>query len=136
MHVLLVEDDDLLRDLTSRILRGFGHAVVETASAQDALAALAAAATPFDLLFTDVRLGGAMDGLELARRALAHLPDLRLIVTSGDPSSLHRDTLPTDRMQVLTKPYRRDNVRLALDALASLADAPAPDAPAPDPLPG
>jgi len=122
MHVLLVEDDDLLRDLTSRILRALGHEVVAAASAIDALAAIEAHIPPFDLLFSDVRLGGPMDGLELARRALARLPALRVILASGDPSQLRHDIVPADRLQVLTKPYRREHVRLALAALAVPGD--------------
>lgn len=115
MRVLLVEDDEILRSLTSRILRGLGHDVVEVAGSQSALEAVASATAPVDVLFTDIRLGGT-DGIELARRVFALVPGLRVLLTSGDPSSFRNSVLPADRVRLLPKPYRKDQIREALEA--------------------
>lgn len=117
-RVLLVEDDELLRGLTSMILRGFGHEVVITASADEALVVAARGDTPIDVLFSDVKLGGAMDGVELARQMLRRVPTLGVILTSGNPAWLVPVGLPPARVQLLAKPYRKDELQTALDALS------------------
>ena len=118
MRVLLVEDDELVRGLTSLILRGLGHEVVEAGSARAALELVAASDQPADVLFTDVRLGGGIDGIELARQSQAQMPALGIVLTSGDPSSLRTAGLRADRVQVIAKPYRKDQIKSAMDALA------------------
>lgn len=118
-RVLLVEDDELLRGLTAMILRGFGHDVVITASADEALAVAARGDDPIDVLFSDVKLGGGMNGVELAQQMLATTPTLGVILTSGDPSWLEPAGLPPTQVRLLSKPFRRDQVKEALDGLAS-----------------
>jgi CheY-like chemotaxis protein len=122
-RVLLVEDDELVRGLTSMILRGFGHEVVVTASADEALAAVAQGDESIDVLFSDVKLGGGMTGVELARQMLKTVPTLRVILTSGDPSWLETLGLPPAQVRLLSKPFRRDQVKQALDGLASATTA-------------
>lgn len=118
-RVLLVEDDELLRGLTSMILRGFGHEVIITASADEALAVVARGDDPIDVLFSDVKLGGGMNGVELARQMLTTVPTLGVILTSGDPSWLEPIGLPPTQVRLLSKPFRRDQVKEALDGLAA-----------------
>jgi len=127
-RVLLVEDDELLRGLTSMILRGFGHDVVITASADEALAVAARGDDPIDVLFSDVKLGGGMNGVELARQMLTTTPTLGVILTSGDPSSFEPIGLPPTRVRLLSKPFRREQVKEALDGLACAREA-APEPP-------
>lgn len=117
--MLLVEDDELLRGLTARILRGLGHDVVEARSGPEALAALAAAPT-LDVLFTDVKLGADMDGVALARGALAASPRLRAVLTSGDPSTFRPGADLGPRVATLAKPYRRAQLQVLLDEMADL----------------
>lgn len=117
MRVLLVEDDELLRALTSRILKGMGHDVIEATDSAGALAQIGPPAEFVDVLFTDVKLGGDADGVDLARRALSVIPHLRVVLSSGDPSSFKATDLPRSRVQTLAKPYRKEQLRQALDAL-------------------
>lgn len=125
MRVLLVEDNELLRGLTVRILRGLGHDVLEANDAPSALA-LAASDAPIDVLFTDVRLGGGADGVELALEVLTQAPQLRVLLTSGDPASLIGHLLPADRVCALPKPYRKEQVRAALAAVGAPSSAGSP----------
>lgn len=78
--VLLVEDEDSLRRLTSRILAKGGFTVLAAEDIEDALRL--AAETPPDLLLTDVVMPG-LSGQELAQRLRAERPALRVLYLSG-----------------------------------------------------
>ncbi|WP_205666108.1 response regulator [Aquabacter cavernae] len=98
--VLVVEDEPLLRLVLSDLLRARGITVVEAASAGEALDLLAAGVEA-DLIFTDVRMPGPIDGLELSRRVRATCPDLPVVVTSGHLES----SLVDPGVAFLRKPY-------------------------------
>lgn len=118
LHVLLVEDDALLRGLTARIVRGLGHDVYEVGDSAAALDALDADHS-FDLVLTDVKLGGGLDGLALARRVLAMSDHVRVVLTSGDPSVFGASDSLGPRVATLAKPFRRDEVREVLEVTAA-----------------
>jgi len=80
--VLVVEDDEQIRQLAARTLRGAGYRVLVAADGEEALSAAAGFHSPIDLLLTDVvlpRLGGT----EVAARMRASRPELRVICMSG-----------------------------------------------------
>ena len=79
--VVLVDDEDLVRRLVSRVLEREGYRVIPFTTAEDGLAALSNG-EKVDLLLTDVTLPG-MNGVDLARRALEQRRDLKLICMSG-----------------------------------------------------
>ncbi len=79
--VLVVEDDVLIRMTLAAVLRDEGFTVIEACDADEALVALAT--TSIDLLLTDVRMEGSMNGLDLAMQARSSLPDLKIVVVSG-----------------------------------------------------
>ena len=81
--VLIVDDEPAVRALASDILSDAGFDTIAAADAGQALHVLTQEASTVDVLFTDVRMPGAMSGLELARVAKRNWPDLRVIVTSG-----------------------------------------------------
>ena len=80
--VLVVEDEILIRMMVSESLRQAGCEVFEAASADEALEVLSASASP-DVLVTDVKMPGCVDGLELASRVRKTLPELKVVITSG-----------------------------------------------------
>jgi CheY-like chemotaxis protein len=80
-RVLLVDDDDMVRETTAQILTMLGLSVVAAASAD--AAADAAAADHFDVLLVDVSLGSRLDGVGLVERLRAHGPGPGVIITSG-----------------------------------------------------
>src|SRR3954454_10371564 len=80
-RVLVVDDEVLVRMLIADELRAAGYGVIETDSAEEALAVLRSGVKP-DLLVTDIRMPGAYDGLELARIVHNAHPDMKIVVVS------------------------------------------------------
>ena len=121
--VLLVEDDEAVRQVAVLILDLLGYAVVEFAEAEAARDYLAGGAE-VSVLFTDVRLPGAMNGTDLALESRLLRPDLPILLTTGNvgdiaPHFLRR--LPGT--EVLLKPYGR--ARLERMLAAAIARRPA-----------
>src|SRR5437868_6085805 len=79
-QILLIDDDDAVREVLARILRDAGHAVTAYAWARDALAA--ADTRAFDVVLTDVLMPD-MDGVEVIRAFARRCPRPRLIAMTG-----------------------------------------------------
>lgn len=80
MRILYVEDHPELRETIGMLLEGEGRTVTSCATAEEAL--VLDAATPFDVLVTDVSLPG-MSGVDLARKVLADDPKRWVVLCSG-----------------------------------------------------
>jgi CheY-like chemotaxis protein len=102
-HVLLVEDEALIRALLADELRVSGLTVVEAGTADEAWDYLTAGGRA-DLVFSDVTMPGSMDGVELAKRVRESYPRVKVIVTSGNPGPRNVSELGV----FLPKPYRLD----------------------------
>jgi len=103
--ILVVEDDDAVREVATGFLKRLGYRVLEAADARRALALIEGEST-VDLLFTDVVLRGEVNGPELARQAMRLRPGLKVLYTSGYP----RNALPMQgeldgSIELLSKPY-------------------------------
>jgi two-component system, cell cycle sensor histidine kinase and response regulator CckA len=82
--VLVVDDEPLICNLVSYVLRGEGYHVLQAANGVDALSMTSEhTEKPIDLLVTDV-LMPRMDGVELAGQLRAKWPDLRILFISSD----------------------------------------------------
>ncbi|HEX3274356.1 MAG TPA: response regulator [Gemmatimonadales bacterium] len=103
-HVLVVEDDSLVRGVVTRELSSQGYRVVEAADGGAALEELAHSAEPFDLLITDLAMPG-MDGRELAERAATLRPALPVLFMSGHPDEATRRVLSESDRPYLQKPF-------------------------------
>jgi two-component system, cell cycle sensor histidine kinase and response regulator CckA len=80
--VLVVEDEDGVRELVRQILTGHGHAVLTARHGRDALLTAERYERPIDLLVTDVVMP-EMGGGELVGRLVARRPDLKVLYISG-----------------------------------------------------
>ena len=109
--VLVVEDETKVRNIAAAFLRSMGYQVVAVGSASEALQQLASNRA-FALLFSDVMLGGGMNGVELAQAARSLRPQLGVLLTSGydDPASHAADS---NSFEMLRKPYRREQLAAA-----------------------
>jgi PAS domain S-box-containing protein len=113
-RVLLVEDDDEVAALTMDMLQQLGYETVRVASAEAALGALANGRA-IDVVFTDVMMPGAMNGIGLARELRRRRPDLPVLLTSGYSDSGWREA-GVSNTEMLAKPYRLEELALALTA--------------------
>jgi signal transduction histidine kinase len=108
--ILLVEDDDMVREHVAGQLAALGYRVV---AAQDGSAAIEALKRhdDFDLLFTDVVMPGGMSGRQLAEQAQVLRPGLPVLFTSGytENAIVHHGRLDAD-VHLLQKPYRRHDL--------------------------
>ncbi|HWY89962.1 MAG TPA: PAS domain S-box protein [Solirubrobacteraceae bacterium] len=80
--ILLVEDEQALREVTRRILTGAGYQVIVAENGPKALAAASGHAGSIDLLLSDVIMP-QMPGPQLAKRLLAERPSVRVLLMSG-----------------------------------------------------
>jgi PAS domain S-box-containing protein len=111
--VLLVDDEELVRMVAAEILEELGYAVIEAASAEEALR-IVAAGKHFDVMLTDHLMPG-MSGTELARRVKAERPGAGVVLVSGYAE--HEGVAPD--LPRLTKPFGRDELALILSTLAT-----------------
>ncbi|MGC2412817.1 MAG: PAS domain S-box protein [Stellaceae bacterium] len=113
--ILVVEDNDAMRRVVMRQLRGLGYRVLECDRAAAALELIQR--EHVDLLLTDIVMPGGLDGVELARLARERLPALKIMLTSGFPEArLNAGGPLLDNLQLLTKPYTNDALAAALRA--------------------
>jgi two-component system, cell cycle sensor histidine kinase and response regulator CckA len=103
--ILVVEDDNSVKDLIARALRLLGYTVYEASSGPEALWMLQALPGDVHLLLTDMEMP-AMSGVELAEKAAAMRPQIKGIIVSGYPggSSNGERALPPN-VNFLQKPF-------------------------------
>ena len=122
-RILVVEDNEDVRELAESMLGAAGYAVVSAASGERALELLEDEQN-FDLLFTDVIMPGGMNGLQLAEQVRARQPETPILITTGYMDELPSPTPRTQPLDVLNKPYRQEEllsrVRAILPARTAL----------------
>lgn len=103
--ILLVEDDDEVRETAFTMLEDLGYVVLQAPDAATALSHLQSDAE-IDLLFTDVVMPGKITGHDLAKSARDLRPDLPVLFTSGYvQDSIVHDGRLDEGVQLLGKPY-------------------------------
>ena len=117
--VLIVEDDAELRSLTAALLKDEEIDTIECESAEAALAVMLIGGQEVAMIFADIRLPGAMDGVDLSWEVKLRWPLLPIILTSGHPLERIRELPPG--VAYMPKPWQPLNVLIA----AEQASAPA-----------
>jgi DNA-binding NtrC family response regulator len=82
--ILVVEDEFLIRAMLRDYLQECGFKVLEGSTADEAVAIIENMGTQIDLVLTDIRMPGSMDGFGLARWLRTNRPSMHVILTSGD----------------------------------------------------
>ena len=92
---LVVEDDEMQRELVAMVLEECDMGVVTCESAEAALEILDRLGPSLSMLYTDVNLHGKLDGVDVAHAAKRGYPNIHVIVASGfePPEDLPKDTL-------------------------------------------
>ena len=120
-RLLVVDDDDTLRETVGRRMRRCGHFVVTAGSAEAALAHTELGREPYDVVITDVPLGSGMSGIELAAILLERHPAQRIVMVTGDSDeALARDAMARGPVSYLLKPFELFELEAAVNqALAT-----------------
>ncbi|MGF1607709.1 MAG: response regulator [Rhodothalassiaceae bacterium] len=114
-RILLAEDDDSMRAFLSRAIEKAGHAVVAVADGAAALPLLQH--DSFDLLLTDIVMP-EMDGIELAQRARAQDPALKVVFITGFAAvAMNQNERLSEEVAVLSKPFHLKDVAGEIDRL-------------------
>ncbi len=125
-RILLVEDDDMIRSQVERQLRALGHSVTTASDGVEALSLLAGS-PGFDLLLTDIVMPNGVSGHELADRARALNPGMRVLLTSGhSEDAILRRAGKQAGDAFLAKPYRRADLERKIAGLLAPAGAAPP----------
>ncbi len=118
-RILVVEDQELLRRATRRILRRRGYEVVEAADGAEAMAR--AEERSIDVLITDLVMPGG-NGVEVAARITERHPAVRVIFMSGYASHAVVEAVPPGAV-FLPKPFDEAALLRALEAATAALDA-------------
>jgi CheY-like chemotaxis protein len=111
--VLIVEDNDAVREATVSRLRSLGYDVLEARTGAEAIKVLEIG-TPVGLIFTDIVMPGSMTGYDVANWVRSRRPALKVLLTSGyaNPPATVNDGVR--EIKVLGKPYTREQLAQAV----------------------
>jgi CheY-like chemotaxis protein len=113
-HILLVEDEDAVREISTQMLTMLGYQVTSAVDGPEAIRVFTREPDQFDLLMLDLNLPG-MSGRQLLRELRKLRPDVRAIYCSGDPEP---DSSPGDPPH-LYKPYRLMELKSCIESQLS-----------------
>jgi nitrogen-specific signal transduction histidine kinase/CheY-like chemotaxis protein len=113
--ILIVEDEPVLREMASHILKNCGYNILEASSGRDALEVWQQRREPVDLLLTDMVMPEGVSGVDLAEKLLANRPGLKIIFTSGyTADEISPAVLARTQANFLQKPYTHNNLAKAV----------------------
>jgi signal transduction histidine kinase/ActR/RegA family two-component response regulator len=118
-HVLLVEDDAEVAALAIEMLGAIGFKVTHVSTGMAALGALANG-RPFDVVFSDIMMPGAMSGLNLAREIKRRRSDLPIVLTTGYEEAAAG--AHAEGIRLILKPYRLEELAETLNVVLGSSD--------------
>lgn len=117
-HILIVEDEAAHAEAMDAGLSRLGHKCAVVHSGRDAVDALAA--RPYDLIVTDLMLGGDVDGLGVLEAAKTHAPGAKVIlVTAHSSVETCREALQKGAFDYIEKPLDLDELRAVVSRAAN-----------------
>lgn len=116
--LLIVEDDDAVREMAAWTLQRYGYSVLQADCGAQALKVWKERANNIHLLLTDIIMPGQMDGLELAHRLQAERPGLKIICTTGYSEEVVDRVAMQKEFRFIAKPFEpKELARAVRDAL-------------------
>lgn len=104
-EILVVEDEQLVMEMTTELLSSLGHQVLQAETGAAALRILTDdAVAKIDLVLLDLSLPDC-DGIELLPKLRQYIPELKIIVCSGDTSAAAEIKRLTPPVAFLGKPF-------------------------------
>ena len=116
-EILLVDDDALVGVVAENILTDLGHVVTRAEDGPQALDLLDRQS--FDVLVTDVRMPGGLNGVQLAAEAVRRQPGLKVLLSSGWTEDALGGELRGSRWPLLPKPFDSEQMQAALQSVLS-----------------
>jgi two-component system cell cycle response regulator CpdR len=113
-RILLAEDDDSMRAFLVRAIERAGYEVVAVDRGTSALPHLASGG--FDLLLTDIVMP-EMDGIELAQRAAALAPRMRVMFITGFAAVTLKASREAPKAKMLSKPFHLKDLVLEVERM-------------------
>jgi CheY-like chemotaxis protein len=120
LNVLLAEDESAVATIMETMLRNLGHEVISTTNAEQALEVLRSD-QELDVLLSDVLMPGGMNGAELASRAVALRPSIKVLLSSGYAGEAVETAIAVGGWPFIKKPYAEADLAAQLEKL-SIAD--------------
>jgi CheY-like chemotaxis protein len=115
--ILIVEDDDDLRELATQLVEGLGYVACSTSTGAEAIA-IVDRDPEIGLLFTDILMPGGMNGFELAVEIRRRRPGIAILITSGFPGNFSPSAC--DDFDIIRKPFTQTELGAAfLQVLSS-----------------
>lgn len=112
VRVLVVDDEDAVREVLVDMLTVAGHSVTSASSGSEALEALTSGT--FDVVFTDLSMPG-MDGWAVAREVKARAPEIRVVLVTGYAATIDAGTAAAASVDVIVgKPFDFDAISAAI----------------------
>src|SRR5207253_4211324 len=109
--ILVVEDEEMLREFVSEALAALGYRVLSAANGRAALDVWAEHRNEIDLLLTDIVMPESISGRQLAHTLILDKPNLKVIFTSGYSSELFGSEFEREKEHLfLAKPYLPDRL--------------------------
>ena len=115
--VLVVEDDELTREMVVEMITSFGLTVAAAANAMEAMRVIEDM-PDIALVFTDIGMPG-VDGIMLADMVKQHRPKLKILYTTGGGVSRVKAEAGILHGNILAKPYRPDELRREIERILS-----------------
>ena len=121
--ILVVEDDERLREVTLQRIESLGYAVIEASHAVEAIERLNSD-KPIVLVFSDIVMPGRMNGYDLAKWVTTAKPDVKVVLCSGyNSGDDRRRGPPLAEVITLDKPYTMTQLSNAIRAALSAEPA-------------
>ena len=114
LRILLAEDDESMRVYLTRALERVGYLVTSVDRGTAAVPLLES--EPFDLLLTDIVMP-EMDGIELAQKAAAIAPDIRVMFITGFAAVTLKASREAPRAKMLSKPFHLKDLVLEVERM-------------------
>lgn len=121
--VLVVEDELFVREPIAEYLRDCGYHVLEAEDARQAIS-LIESVEGVDVVFSDIRMPGDMDGFALAQWLRTNHPEVSILLTSGYYAS-RKSSGPIEDVKLIEKPYSQAQVLRRIRSLLQEHQSPA-----------
>ncbi|MGQ7845247.1 PAS domain S-box protein [Granulosicoccus sp. 3-233] len=114
LKILVVEDKEMVRQLTVQQLQALGFETLEAENGMEAIGLLQSGAE-VDVVLSDVVMPGGISGYDVAQWVRQHRQDCHILLTSGfNDSADKQHEMPVTELHVLPKPYRMEDLRKTL----------------------